>query len=484
MTTRHLQVLEGLAIHEARKSFWAFRRFMNPDMKLGWWQREIARELQGFWNALERGEGPKLLIEAPRQHGKTRQIIEFLAWAAGKNPDLRQLYTSYSDELGVTANAELQKIFANERYRRIFPATRTKVTSSRDDDTSAVQLNQDKIEFVGRRGSFINTTINGQVNGKSIGLGVVDDPIKSVKEARSVATRESTWRFISTDFMGCFDDGAALLVVGTRRHPDDPINRLKQKFGDAMRVVSYPAIAVRDEKHRKEGEPLFPELKSLKHLLMLKSIMLPSDWQTVMQQDPKQEGGNIIKSVWFGRYKTPPVLSERKIYADTAQKTSERNDFSVFECWGKGKDGKLYLIDMIRGKWEAPELKRRAVEFWNKHAAADVVVMGQLRQLKVEDAASGTGLIQDLKTTARIPVAGITRAKDKYTRCLDVLGHIESGYVMLPESAPFTSDFISEAEAFTADDSHLHDDQLDPMFDAINEMLASNSVAELWRNMA
>lgn len=64
-----------------------------------------------------------------------------------------------------------------------------------------------------------------------------------------------------------------------------------------------------------------------------------------------------------------------------------------------------------------------------------------------------------------------------------VVAYIESGHVMLPENAPFTNDFIAECEAFTADDSHLHDDQVDPMIDAIIEMLATMSTVEIWSRM-
>ena len=82
-----------------------------------------------------------------------------------------------------------------------------------------------------------------------------------------------------------------------------------------------------------------------------------------------------------------------------------------------------------------------------------------------------------------IPVVGIQRTTDKYTRVLDVLSYLESGHVMLPEGAPFTSDFVAECEAFTADDSHLHDDQVDPMIDAVTSMLARMSAADLWARM-
>jgi predicted phage terminase large subunit-like protein len=76
----------------------------------------------------------------------------------------------------------------------------------------------------------------------------------------------------------------------------------------------------------------------------------------------------------------------------------------------------------------------------------------------------------------------VQRSKDKYTRVSDILGYIESGYVSLPIDSPFICDFVAECEAFTADDSHAHDDQIDPMCDAITEMLQSNGL-RAWENM-
>ena len=111
-------------------------------------------------------------------------------------------------------------------------------------------------------------------------------------------------------------------------------------------------------------------------------------------QDPVALGGNIIKGEHFHRYTVLPKIKWRKIYADTAQKTKERNDFSVFEEWGLGADGKMYLLDLIRGKWEAPELQKRAIAFWNKAKVRDLENFGSLRKMMVEDKSSGTGLVQ------------------------------------------------------------------------------------------
>jgi len=60
-------------------------------------------------------------------------------------------------------------------------------------------------------------------------------------------------------------------------------------------------------------------------------------------------------------------------------------------------------------------------------------------------------------------------------------GCIGFGAITAPyEDASFTNDFVAECEAFTADDSHMFDDQVDPMIDAIGDMLARMSAVELW----
>jgi predicted phage terminase large subunit-like protein len=145
-------------------------------------------------------------------------------------------------------------------------------------------------------------------------------------------------------------------------------------------------------------------------------------------------------------------------------KTKEQNDYSVFECWGKTKEGKAVMLDMVRGKWEAPELLIQARAFWAKHRAME---NGTLRAMKVEDKASGTGLIQTLKREG-VPVIPIQRNIDKVTRAMDVAPQIQAGNVLLPQTAPWLSDLLAEASVFP---NGAHDDQLDPMMDAISDML-------------
>jgi len=483
MQLSDIDLLEKLAILESRKSFWAYRRYMNPSMEIGWWQREIAEELQNFYNDFVNGLRPCLVIQAPPQHGKSVIVVDFIAWASGKNPNVKTIFASFSKNLGRRANLALQRTYIKPKYQRLFPETKIGSSGIRQPNSTKAVRSMECLEYAGKEGYFKNTTVEGAISGESLDLGIIDDPIKGRKPANSITVRQSTWEWFTDEFSTRFSKSGGMLIVLTRWHIDDPVGRLIKSGKNNLKVLSYPAIAIKDEKYRKCGEALFPQHKPLKFLLDIKATQGSNSWESLYQQNPQIIGGEVIRGSWFGSYSQLPIIKHRTIYADTAQKTSERNDYSVFECWGLGSDGKIYLIDMIRGKWEAPELKRRAVAFWNKHAAYKTFNFGQLRQMKIEDKASGTGLIQDLKLTERLPIVGIQRTKDKYTRLSDVIGYIEAGYVMLPIDGAFTNDFIDECESFTKDDSHIHDDQVDPMIDAIKDLLAKDNIVTMWENM-
>lgn len=472
-----LKYVEELRVRQARDDFYAFRRFIHPKNKDGWFQRDVAQQLQHFYDALVAGKRPKLIIEAPPQHGKSVQVVDFIAWLSGKFPDCRTIYTSFSERLGVRANLSLQRVMSSDRYNKIFPKFKIPLKNSSSVSTQKLR-NREIIEFLDTEGYFRNTTVGGSITGESLDLGVIDDPIRGRKDANSITVRNSCWDWFTDDFFTRFSEDAGLLCILTRWHVDDPIGRLIEANPD-VKVCKYPAIADndarlmnRDPRIKGSCEALFPDHKSVEFLLERKAVMPAANWGALYQQSPYVQGGGIIKGDYFGRYDVLPILSYRAMFGDTAFKKKESNDYQVASCWGLGKDGKLYGIDVLRDKFEADELEKRFPDFWHKHRKADT---GILRYFGIEDKASGTELIQRMRKRIKpvIPVKAIPRNIDKYTRVSDVLGYIESGYVMLPNTAPWVYDFIKECEAFTADDAHDNDDQIDTMCDAISHMLHS-----------
>jgi Uncharacterized protein conserved in bacteria len=205
------EILLEQKIRAARTDFFAFRQLMNPGMKDGWWQREVAGEFQGFAEDLIAGLSPSLIVEAPPQHGKSIQVIDLIAWIAGKAPHLKTIYTSFSNRLGIRANLRLRRIYANPIYGRVFPCTH--INGCRDDTPKSDAIKSaELLEYVGDEGSFRNTTVNGSITGESLDLGVIDDPIKGRKDANSKTIRDGAWDWFTDDFMTRFSEGPDCLA--------------------------------------------------------------------------------------------------------------------------------------------------------------------------------------------------------------------------------------------------------------------------------
>jgi len=459
------------AIHhaKARRCFWTFRTRINKKLKVGWWQLEVAAELQQFLKDLVDGKKPILIIQAPPQHGKSVQVIDFLAWAAGKYPHLKQIFASFSKRLGVRANLRLQRIMTSPEYRLIF--LDFKLPTRRD---KGYTLNMELIEFLGEEGSFRNTTAGGSVTGESLDLGIIDDPIKGREAANSETIRDKTWEWFSDDFFTRFSENAGLLIIGTRWHVDDPIGRLIKNDPDNLRLLKYAAIATEDEKNRKVGEVLFPELKSLEFILARKKLQGTANFESLYQQNPIKEGGSIFKEEWFNWYEEMVKYSRIVISWDTGFKESELNDPSVALVFGEFPEG-YHLLEIVRKRMGYPELRKKAESLALKWSSNKYLFTGNVQLLNlIEDKASGQSLIQDLNKSTKLNIVSINPESDKITRASTCSPQVEAGKVYLKLGAPGVDDYVSELTIFP---NAPHDDQVDSTSQFLN--WASAGVAKM-----
>lgn len=399
-------------------------------------------------------------MSAPPQHGKSIQIIDFLTWLAGKYPHLKTIFASFSKRLGIRANLRINRIVNGILFKEVFPDF--KLPTAKD---KGYTNNREMIEYLGAEGSFRNTTVNGSVTGESLDLGVLDDPIKGREAANSELIRQKAWDWFTDDFYTRFSEDAGLLIIGTRWHIDDPIGRIIEANPDNLTILSYPAIAEVDDEHRKAGEPLFPELKSLQFLMLRKKALTIENWLSLYQQTPVMVDGNIFKREDWRYYDILPKIRYSIIIGDTAQKTKVQHDYTVFMLLCLGEDKNIYIHDIIRGKFEAPQLRIQLKAFWNKHKANPDL---KLRYVGIEDKSSGTGLIQTVKQYDKIPIVAIQRdSQDKVSRAQSVSPVVASGYVYLLRNAHWLSDFLTELTLFN---NGKHDDQVDCVSDGIDQL--------------
>jgi predicted phage terminase large subunit-like protein len=341
----------------AKENFWQYRITMNPRFVLRerWFPRSLARKLRRFWEDYKAGKRPVLLLESPPQHGKSLTVIDFVAWCAGQDPNLRFIYTSFSDRLSIRANLRMQRALDSPIYQQIFPEIRIAAKGS-----NGALRNYDILEFVGTEGYFRNSTVLGQITGEALDICVIDDPIKGRAEANSLLVRDKVWMWLTDDVFSRFSEQGALLMIMTRWHLDDPAGRLIEHFGDRVTIARYPAIAEQDEVHRKTGEPLFPELKSLEFLEQRRKLMTLGSWQALYQQSPILVGGGMFPidkiEMLPERPASADVMSAAR-YWDKAG-TSEGGAYTAGVLMLRMRDGTFVVVDVRRGQWSAIDRER------------------------------------------------------------------------------------------------------------------------------
>ncbi len=457
--------------HECRDSFHQYRRYINHKLfKTGWFARELSQCLQQFYEDYTANKKPILLISVPPQHGKSWGVTDFLAWFLGKQPQTKIIYASFSERLGVRANRSLQRHFDTEKYKDIFP--NFEIGERRSGQREKSLLRNNEIIETSDLGFFRNTTVNGAVTGETLDLGVIDDPVKGRAEAKSPTVKAKVWDWFTDDFYSRFSENAGLILIMTRWDIEDLAGLIQKEYPES-KVIEFKAIAEEDEQNRKEGEALFPDLKSKDFLEKRKKMLAPASWQSLYQQSPIVIGGEMVKDEWWEWWTVPPKIKYKIIVADTAQKTNNWNDYSCLHCWGIGFDGRLYLLDKLRGKFEAPDLLRESEMFYNKHNTKRKNINDPiLRGFYIEDKSSGTGLIQTLKKK-KLKIVAIPRNNDKISRMLDCIPYIESKNVVLNADIEGVDNLTHEARLFP---NGTFDDDIDTAMSAIEIVFLTSTI--------
>lgn len=455
-----LELLKEARFRKARTCFLTFRRTVNPKAKWGWWQIEVAGVLQQFFEDLKAGKRPKLVIQAPPQHGKSVQIIDFIAWLAGRDPDNRTIYASFSDRLGLRANLRLQRMYASEAYQRIFPGVHLGTPGS------GVQRTQNILEYAGREGFFRNTTVRGSITGESLDLGVVDDPIKGRADANSETIREAAWDWFTDDFFSRFSENAGMLIILTRWHIDDPVGRLVKRYPDIV-VKSYPAIAEADEPNRRAGEALFPEHKSVEFLQERQAIMDGANWLALYQQRPTAAEGVVFKPDKIGVIKALPAGTTVRWCRgwDFASSDGKKSDWTVGLRLGARSDGRFVIADVARARALTNERDEMILN------AAKRDGMSTMQDIPQDPGAAGKSQVVYLTgQLAGFSVTSSLETGDKTTRAGPVAAQVNIGNVDMLE-AEWNPKLVDELRTFPNGE---HDDQGDALSRAFNKLMQNN----------
>jgi predicted phage terminase large subunit-like protein len=312
------------------------------------------------------------------------------------------------------------------------------------------------------------SSVGGVLTGRGADAILIDDPLKP-EEAMSKAARERANAWFDNTLYSRLNDKArgAIVIIMQRLHEDDLVGHVRRQ--EDWELLSFPAIAPCDAEYRYEtlngtrsvlrrtGEALHESRESLAALEQVRKALGEYNFAGQYQQTPAPQGGGMVQRAWFRTYE-PDMAREhfdRVVQSwDTANKASELADYSVCTSWGvKGRA--FYLLHVLRKRLNYPDL-RRAVAEQQRAFGAEIVL--------IEDRASGTQLIQELRQAGVSGVHAVTSRDDKVMRLHAQTGVIENGFVHLPREAHWLDDYLDELTQFPRS---RHDDQVDSTAQAL-----------------
>lgn len=454
----------SILMREARRNLAAFILAMHEDYMMGWFHREVCARLMKFYIDVLEGRRPRLILNAPPRHGKSQIVSrDFPAWLFGVNPDITVIAASYNMELAEAMSRDVQAIMKQPEYIRLFPKVNLLERKSAITNVTATQTAK-YFEVPGRNGKYTAAGVGTGITGKGAHVAIIDDPFKDRRDADSPTIRGRVWDWYTSTLRTRLAPGAGIIVMHTRWHEDDLVGRLlhaQESGGEKWRLVSYPAIAERDERHRREGEALHPERYDLAELTAIRGAVGSYDWAALYQQHPTPRGGGLFKGGWVRHWDVEPKVFDRVIQSwDFTFKDAAKSDYVAGQVWGR-IGGNFYLLDAVCEKLDFVGQVRAMRRMSAKWPMAIEKI--------VEDKANGPAIIAALGS--EIPgLVPYNPRGSKTARAYAVSPLFESGNVLIPpmdEAHPWVRHYMEELLSFP---NAPHDDQVDATTQALDSL--------------
>src|SRR5271169_3579906 len=422
-----------------RRDFTSFieRSFyeLNPQTRLylGRHIEVIATKLE----ACRQGRIKRLIINLPPRHLKSHcASVAFVAWYLGHYPAGHVICASYGQDLADKLARDCRNIMMSGWYKQLF---RTRLAErSAVHDFMTMDL-----------GTRMATSVGGVLTGRGADLIIIDDPLKP-DEALSESRRKAVNEWYDHTLLSRLNDKAngCIIIIMQRLHQDDLVGHVLEQ--EEWEVVAFAAMAEEDETYiidsplgrrvfrRKTGDALHPERESAATLSHIRQTVGEYVFSSQYQQNPTPLGGAMVRTRWLRFYdpgERPDRFDEVVQSWDTANKATELSDYSVCTTWGVDNE-RYYLVDLYRERLNYPDLRRKARELAQLHRADTILI---------EDKASGTQLIQDLKDDRLFGVTPYSPppGTDKIMRLYAQTAMFENGRVLMPRRASWLVDYLN-----------------------------------------
>jgi predicted phage terminase large subunit-like protein len=351
-----------------------------------------------------------LIISVPIRHGKSDLLPRHLpAKFIAEFPDAEVMLVTYSAELADDLSRFARKIIQSTQYRRLYPSIRLA------QDSAAVS----RWGIAGHTGGMVAAGFGGSITGRGFSLGLIDDFCKNREEAESTTIRNKTWESFKNDFMTRRAPVSITIIGASPWNVDDLIGRIKKSMKDdptfpRFETIRFPAF---DDGSQNPPYPqgiLFPERYGRAWYDGQRSTLGTYGTAGLLQCDPKPRTGNLLKTDMAKIEEAAPeglrwvrswdlASTEKELSKSDPDWSAGVLEAVEYRTLGGVPIPHLWIKDVVRGQWEAPERDRR------------------IKQVAMMD---GPGV--------RVGTESVAGYKDTYTRLKEVLAGIRTVEAIVP----------------------------------------------------
>ncbi len=229
------------------------------------------------------------MVAMPPGHGKTvLGTFTFGPWYLATHPDHKLLVLSYSDP----------------RSRKFGREIRNTCIKAAKDGYPGLKLAKDskgKSNFVTEQGNEVSAMgFAGEVAGERADCILIDDPVKSMVEARSEARMEEIHDIYRSVVKARLKPGGIIIAYLTRYGMRDFAGRVLDAEASRWKQLTFPAEQPPDSGRylwsAYHGKDLYEEAKQD-----------PETWWSVWQQSPKSLRMHVFREEWLQFWDPPGI---------------------------------------------------------------------------------------------------------------------------------------------------------------------------------
>lgn len=401
----------------------------------------------------------RISILAPRGHAKSTWLsIIYPIWKIVTNRDIKIIIVSDTgDQAEMFLRAIKDELEANEGLNADFGAFYQKPKSGSPNVWKATDITVDRPSR-SKEPTIICGGTGKRIVGRRADLIIVDDPLND-ENTENERQRRKTLRWFRKTLTPILNpETGRIIVIGTRKHPDD----LHAELGRNTRYRQHIFRAL-------EGDaPLWPERWPRERLLREKEEIGSLVFAQEYQNEPVSDETSYFRREWIERcfaygerlldaYDGPLTVFtgwDLSIVADRASAEERDSDYTVGISIALGDDGSRHIVDIFRERGLTPSqilsvIRDRARRF----NPALITIENNLFQSLYE---------QRLVAETDLPVAGHTTGREKMdvfkgVPSLSVL--FENGKYRLPRGDERSSRLVDVlADELTGLGVESHDD--------------------------